>query len=365
MNEKLEVKKSESIVKARYKLSPLAIKFISTIIANLKRSDTDNQEYIFKISDFKELTGQKTNRIYELIDKATQELLNNPLKIPRDDGGFLKANWVADVEYKKRMGVIGFTISHKLKPFLLETKEKYLKYNLENILPLKSRYAIRLYEILKDIYNMQSRYGNKVEEVIEVVKLKDMLEIPNSYQFKDIKRRILEKSKKELKELTDIKFGYTEIKTGRKISHIKFSIYANNKNEQHKPYLASLKSFIDFLKSLWAGNRKSFFYDRDPIKHQFVFFGIHKDGLLYSYSLAGHINTYNSLQSQELYIRFYKVFKQNKLWQNLLETQKDLTFIYKYNKELFDSMQEQIKSIQQENNKKDIEMMIGKAIKKM
>jgi len=35
-NENLEVRKSEAIVKARYKLSPLAIKFITTIIANLK-----------------------------------------------------------------------------------------------------------------------------------------------------------------------------------------------------------------------------------------------------------------------------------------------------------------------------------------
>ena len=364
VNRNLEVKKSEFIVKARYKLNPLAIKFISTIIANLKRSDVDNEEYLFKINDFKELTGQKTNRIYELIDEATEELLNNPLKIPRDDGGFLKANWVSDVEYIKGTGVISFTISHKLRPFLLEAQKKYLKYNLENILPLKSGYAIRLYEILKDIYNMQNRIKiNKVETIIEVDKLRDMLEVPNSYRFNDVKRFILEKSKKELKEHTDIKFTYTEIKTGRKVTHLKFFIYTNKKEQ--KPYIKSFKSFIDFLRTNWAGNNKFFFYDRDPITNKLAFFAINQKELLYASATNNQIVHYNSIQSQDLYARFYKVFKQSAVWQDLLENQKDLVLIYNHDKELFYSMQQQIKPIQQQNNKKDIQMMIQKTIKKM
>jgi len=33
------VRKSEALIKARYRLNPLALKFVTTIIANLKRSD--------------------------------------------------------------------------------------------------------------------------------------------------------------------------------------------------------------------------------------------------------------------------------------------------------------------------------------
>ena len=35
----------------------------------------------------------------------------------------------------------------KLRPYLLEAQEKFLKYRLENILPLRSTYVIRFEEI--------------------------------------------------------------------------------------------------------------------------------------------------------------------------------------------------------------------------
>ena len=180
-NGNLEVKKSEAIVKARYKLSPLAIKFISVIISNLKRSDDVNEEYVLKVKDFKELTGQKTKRIYELIDEALNDLLKNPLTIPLGDekNSILKANWVSGAVYNE--GEVKFMIYPKLRPFLLEVKEKFLKYRLENILSLRSSYVIRLYEILKDWFELNNRYGNKTEKVISVDEFRGMLEIPKSY----------------------------------------------------------------------------------------------------------------------------------------------------------------------------------------
>jgi len=351
-NGSLEVKKSEFIVKARYKLNPLAIKFISTIIGNLKKTDEYNQEYIFKINEFKELTGQKTNRIYELLDEATEELLNNPLKIPLEDGGFLKANWVADAEYKKGSGIISFTISPKLRPYLIEAQQKYLKYNLENILPLKSSYSIRMYEILKDYYNIQARYGNKVEKIIEVAKLREMLEIPKSYKYGNssgIKQRVLEKSKQELKEHTDIIFDYEEIKTGRKVTHLKFTIQLNPKKlkeqeQEVKEYLKSFKTFTDYLRKNWAGNLKFFYVGKDVTSGKELFFGIDNKGLLYSTNGSEFIN-YNAIESKEKYIKFYKVFKNSQLWQDLLENQTNLVDIKSNNKELYNLLLQEAKNI--------------------
>jgi plasmid replication initiation protein len=349
-NGNLEVKKSEFIVKARYKLNPLAIKFISTIIANLKRTDEYNQEYVFKVNEFKELTGQKTKRIYELLDEATEELLNNPLKIPLEDGGFFKANWIADAEYKKGSGIISFTISPKLRPFLIEAQQKYLKYRLENILPLKSGYSIRMYEILKDYYNTQSRYGNKVEKIIEVSKLREILEIPQSYQYSShIKKHILEKSKQELKDHTDIIFDYEEIKTGRKVTHLKFIIQPNPKKlkeqeQKIKPYLKSFKTFTDYLRDKWAGNLKFFFAGIDPKTNKEVFFGINNKGLLYSTN-GGEIIEYNAIESKEKYMKFYKVFKNSELWQDLLETQTNLIEIRNNDIEYYKLLMKEAKEI--------------------
>ena len=251
-NGDLIIKKPENLVKARYKLSPLAIKFLSTIIANLKRSDDVNEEYVIRVQDFKELTGQKTKRIYELIEEALEDLLKNPLKIPLDkeQTKFLMTNWVSSAIYDA--GQVSFLIDKRLKPFLLEVKEKFLKYRLENILPLRSSYSIRLYEILKDWLELNKRYGNQAEKIIKVDELREMLEVPKSYRYNDIKRQILNKTQQELKKHTDIEFEFEEIKTGRKVTHIKFKII-DKSQEKKDTQLKEINYQIDMKNnlSLW------------------------------------------------------------------------------------------------------------------
>ena len=229
----LEVKKADVVVKARYKLNPLSLKFITTLISSIKRSDEINELYIFKVKDFQELTKLKRKDLYWAVKEALKELLEKPIYIPKgkdkDDNSFLMLNWVASAEYKEGEGLVEFEISNKLRPYLLEAQKKFLKYKLENILPLRSSYSIRLYEILKDWYEMNNRYGNKAEKIIKVDELREMLEIPKSYRFNDVKRFVLNKSKKELEEHTDIIFDFEEIKTGRKVTHLKFIIQDNSK----------------------------------------------------------------------------------------------------------------------------------------
>jgi plasmid replication initiation protein len=350
VSKKSEVKKADVIVKARYKLSPLAIKFVSVIISNLKRGDDINEEYIFKVKDFQELTGQKTKRIYNLIEEAVNNLLTNPLTIPLDDEkkSILKANWISGAIYND--GEIRFMIYPKLRPYLLEVKEKFLRYKLENILPLKSSYSIRIYEILKDWYEMNKRYGNKTEKIIKLEEFKDILEIPKSYIYGMIKKRILLKAKSELEEYTDIMFDFEEIKTGRKVTHIKLIIKDNpNKIESvdfQKPYLKSFKTFTDYLRKKYAGNQKTFFSGIDTKTGKTTFFGINNDYLLYGF-VPGEMETtkYNSLESMQKYEKFYQVVKNSELFQDLIEGEIDFYEVFKENRELFNIMQQEVKEI--------------------
>jgi len=339
-NGDLEVKKSEAIVKARYKLSPLAIKFISVVISNLKRSDDINEEYAVKVKDFKELTGQKTKRIYELIDEALNDLLKNPLTIPLGDekNSILKANWVSGAIYNE--GEVRFMIYPKLRPFLLEVKEKYLKYKLENILSLRSSYIIRLYEILKDWYEMYNRYGNKAEKIISLDEFRQMLEIPKSYQFGDIKRRILEKAKIELAENTDILFDYKEIKTGRKITHLHFFITENPKNAKsdysiQENYFKSRKTFVALLRQKYSGNKKLFGWKTLPEKnYNNYWLGLDRDGLVYGW-LDGDIVDFNAVESAKIYDVWLKFAQNSDLYKQMLEQGEDIRDLAVNNKELW------------------------------
>ena len=351
-NGNLEVKKSEAIVKARYKLSPLAIKFISVIISNLKRSDDINEEYILKVKDFRELTGQKTKRIYELIDEALNDLLKNPLTIPLGDekNSILKANWVSGAVYNE--GEVKFMIYPKLRPFLLEVKEKFLKYKLENILPLKSSYVIRLYEILKDWLELNSRYGNKAEKIISLDEFREILEIPKSYQYGNssgIKRRILEKAKTELEKHTDLLFEYEEIKTGRKVTHLKFIIKPNpaklqTDNRIQDNYFKSRKTFVALLRRNYSGNGK--FWGFKTIDGASYWLGLDNEGLVYATS-GRNIKDFNGVESAEIYDFWLKVAQNCPLYQELISEGICLKDLALNNKELWLEFREDLISLKE------------------
>jgi len=309
------VRKSEVLVKARYKLNPLALKFVTTIIANLKRSDEVDKEYIFRVKDFAEMMGVSYHDIYTEMEEAVDELLKKPLHIKTDDG-WIKANWISDAEYKEGKGYISFTISKKLRPYLLAIKEKFLQYRLENILKLRSGYVIRLYEILKDWHNQSNRYGdNKTEKIVEVKWLREMLEIPKSYQYSSgIKLRILNKAKSELEQHTDIKFDYKEIKTGRRVTHIKFIIepnpakMENQKEKNNYPFLQSKRRFVAYLRKNYV-NKPILEAPNKNAGGEISKWSISKDGLIYDMYLTEE--NINATRSDEIYNALYELAKDN------------------------------------------------------
>ncbi len=287
VNGDLEVKKADAIVRARYKLNPLSLKFITALIAGLKRSDDINEEYVFKVKDFKELTGLKRKDLYWAVKQAVKELLDKPLHIPTDDG-FIMCNWISGGHYIEDAGEVRFMIYPKLRPYLLEAQKKFLKYKLENILSLRSGYSIRMYEILKDIYEERKRYNRATEKIFSLEDLRKMLEIPRSYPYggsSGIKYRIIEKAKSDLAENTDITFAYEELKTGRKVTHIKFTIEPNpaninieNKDDKGKYYfLKSKQHFIAYIRKHY---KNKVFLTRKGDGFEFKFF-IGDDNLVY------------------------------------------------------------------------------------
>ena len=348
--DELIIRKPENLVNARYKLSPLAIKFLSTIIANIKRSDDVDEEYVLQVKDFQELTGQKTKRIYELIEEALEDLLKNPLRIPlnKEETKFLMCNWVSSAVYDA--GQVSFMIDKRLRPILLQVKEKYLKYRLENILSLRSSYVIRLYESLKDIFEKNTRHGKKAEKIFSVKEIREKLEIPRSYRFNDIKRFILEKAKAELTEHTDILFEYKEIKTGRKVTHLHFIIRPNPKNMQtnnriQENYFNSRQTFVALLRKNYSGNGK--FFGFKTIESKSYWLGMDNNGLVYGTD-GKEIKDFNAVESAKIYDIWLTIAQNSDIYKQIVEQGADLKEIAQNNKELWLELREDIIRLKEE-----------------
>jgi Initiator Rep protein, WH2/Initiator Replication protein, WH1 len=109
-----------------------------------------------------------------------------------------------------------------LKPYLLHLKDQFTSIALQYAIQLRSVYAIRIYELLKQYQRLRQR-------TLAVAELRRMLAIDeHKYTLiKDFRRRVIDIAQREINGKTDLCFEYEPIKTGRKITHFRFRIAAN------------------------------------------------------------------------------------------------------------------------------------------
>lgn len=225
MDKNYIVKKSNYfIMNCSYDLSLEEQKLILTLASMVQPEDEDFKPYKFKINDFMELLGVETQTKYTEVPKITKELMKKVFEIEEDDT-LIQTAWLSSATYRKGSGMVELEFSPRLKPYMLKLNGLFTQYKLANILSMKSKYSPRIYEILKCNEFKQQGY---IE--IEVEELRKLLKADNVYpRYNDFKRKIIIQTQKELKKISDISFDFEEIKTGRKVTSIKFFIKANKK----------------------------------------------------------------------------------------------------------------------------------------
>lgn len=302
------VKKAEDLLLARYDLTELSIKLMSVLIAMLRKDDTEfAHRYILRISDWKELSGLTGRSVYENLLKSAKELQDNPITIQRPRG-WLVLNWLASFEYVEESGEIELEISSKLKPYLLELQERFLQYGIENILPLRSSYVIRLYELLKHEYNKITNYNNQKAVIyqISISEMRNKFVIPDSYRYNDIKKNIIIKAQKQFKAKTDIQIDYKEIKKGRAVNSIEFTVRENNKGSND--YLKDERSFINYMRKNYVNQDVLTASDKNT--NQVVEISVAENGKLYDKRSRNNIDP---KRSKEMWTRLFELAKKDEL----------------------------------------------------
>lgn len=222
-----QVIKSNQFIEAEYKLNLTEQKIILFLVSLIRKDDEVFKLWRIKISDLSNFLGMDPKSSYRELKNATFSMLGRRLKL-RDENRELQLNWLASADYFDDKGFVELEISEKLKPFLLQLKNNFTKYNLKEIISLKSVYSIRIYELLKQYEKIKERY-------FEVNDLKKKLGIEKKYEkYTDIKKRAILTAQKELKEKTDIIFDFKEKKEARKVIGITFFIKTNPAYSSHQ-----------------------------------------------------------------------------------------------------------------------------------
>ena len=173
--------------------------------------------------------SEQNGTVADIIENVPRQLYETSIQVPsRDAEGNERFGEVRLVtKYTKPQdknpgnAYIELKFNEDLRPHLLDLKKQFSKYELRYIVHLQSAHAIRIYEILKS-----HQFQKTID--LDVDYLKVILEVSEKYKlYGDFKRKIIDKAQGDLAQFCDIGFSYRELKAGKKVVTLRFTIFEN------------------------------------------------------------------------------------------------------------------------------------------
>ncbi len=208
------VRKSNDLIqKSRFDLSVEQQRIVLFLISKISPQDDDFKLYDFSIPEFCMVCGidHDNGGNYEYLKSVLKTLRDKSVGATLPDGRWTTLAWVEKPYISKKNGTVQIRLDRDMKPFLLELKERFTQYELIYTLNFKSKYTIRLYELIKSrhFHEMDEyTFGYAVEDLRQRMGADDR----KSYaKYTNFKARALLPAVKEINDMSDIDVEWKEM----------------------------------------------------------------------------------------------------------------------------------------------------------
>lgn len=225
---------SNNYIKAIHpeKMSIIAMKLFRLTITQCKITDNEFYEYKVKIKDLANILDIDSSNIYKDVREMCILMMQMLLLIGNDNP---KDKWeirhIFDkCTYTPEIGTINIMLHKDMTDLFLYLKKNFTEIPIENILLLKSKHAIRLYELI--CLKMKNRFPysdvstkinlslNEIREVTGTLKKKTYDSIGN------LKNRILLPAIEDIEKASEWKIICESQKSGRRIVGFDLTIWS-------------------------------------------------------------------------------------------------------------------------------------------
>jgi plasmid replication initiation protein len=218
------VKKANQLIRARHDFTMYEQRIFAAMVAKLDRNADSFPVQEIPISRICERSN--SSDLYRRIDDITTRLVDQKIIVrTTDEDGtreFKKVNVFGMCRYREGEGVLEAQFTEAMRPYLLGLSERFTLYLITIFLRLRSKYSTQIYELLK----MREDLG-KVEMPVE--RFRGFLGLEDKYpKFFNLKSRVIEQARTELKEKADIYFTYKVKRKGQKPVKLLFFIHRND-----------------------------------------------------------------------------------------------------------------------------------------
>ena len=182
------------------------------------------------VNEYKREYNITAKNIYKILKETIEQFFEKKVTYYKE-GKLMDKRWVSTATYDKDNGCFYLTFNPDMIKDLLVFKGKYVALFFDMSQNIKSKYAFRIYEILKSNVYLGS-YEVSLED------LKFMLSIDvNSYaEYSYFNTKVIKPNLKIINEYSDINVEFEALRNGRAVTHLKFNI-TNKPNKTLSPDL--------------------------------------------------------------------------------------------------------------------------------
>ena len=199
--------------------SVTAHKLFLYLVSKIRPEDKMLQPITFSTVEFCNLTASKWHGVYQMMKDAISELASLVFWLDYGDHDTL-VHIVDKVDMYKGKAVFTVVFRPEMHQYLIQLQQRYTSFPLQDVLLLRSKYSILLFQLLASYV-----HGSRYKE-FEVQSLRACLDAtdPAYDVIGNFRARVLDKAIDEINHYTMMKVSYTRVMNGRSITHFVFNM---------------------------------------------------------------------------------------------------------------------------------------------
>lgn len=242
------VVKDNSLIDASFNLSLVEQRLMLLAIVEARELDklTPDTPIEVRATAYRDQYKTDESEAYKQLADASKQLFNRQFSyIDRyaDTDAVTVSRWVNEVTYVNDKGMVVMYLNRNVISMISRLQANFTQYLLEQVSDFKSKYSIRLYELLIKYRDIGT------SKKFEIADLRSKLGLnEDEYKLNAVfKRDVLDKAVNEISSKADIQIKYEQFKEGRTISHILFKFIKKKETKQKE---SKDKNTIDMFTGL-------------------------------------------------------------------------------------------------------------------
>lgn len=207
-------------------LSLNELKLLRFAIMQTEKDEKELFAYTIPAKELSKILEIKTKDFYKKLKTMTKHIMQEVIYIGDDtEEDWAMFHWVDYCRYKK--GEVTIKLSDELKPFLVGLRGNFARYQLSEIITLKSIYAIRIYEIINGYMNENNlpHADVAIEISVSIDELRRATNTEKKFErYSSFKQRVIDTALNEINEKSKYHITATPYKRNQKIVGFEFLI---------------------------------------------------------------------------------------------------------------------------------------------